>query len=266
MDNRPIGIFDSGLGGLTVVKELERIMPNENIVYFGDTGRVPYGSKSNETILKYTEQIFDFLLEKDVKAIVAACGTASSVLMINNRKPDTVFTGVVVPSCHEALAQSQNKRIGVIGTSATVKSDSYASFINWLNPEAKVFSCACPLFVPLVENGMFSADNEITKKVVELYLKYFDDKDIDTIILGCTHYPLLKDAIKAYLGDNVKIIDTGEQAALMIQAMLEDEELLGDGNGKCEFYVSDSVDSFCDNAKLFLGREISGETHKKVLG
>jgi glutamate racemase len=266
MDNRPIGIFDSGLGGLTVVKELERIMPNENIVYFGDTGRVPYGSKSNETILKYTEQIFEFLKEKDVKAIVAACGTASSVLMKNNITPGTVFTGVVVPSCLAALEQSKNKRIGVIGTSATVKSDSYASFISKIDAEAKVFSYACPLFVPLVENGMFSEDNEITKKVVELYLNYFDDKDIDTIILGCTHYPLLKDAISAYLGGGVKIIDSGEQTAQLIKAMLEDEDLLGDGNGKCEFYVSDSVENFCDNAKLFLGREISGVTHKKVLG
>ncbi len=266
MDKRPIGIFDSGLGGLTVVKELRRIMPNENIVYFGDTGRVPYGSKSSETILKYTEQIFAFLSEKNVKAVVAACGTASSVLMKNNKTPDCVFTGVVVPSCLEALEQSKNKRIGVIGTSATVKSDSYASFISKVDADAKVFSHACPLFVPLVENGMFSEDNEITKMVVKLYLEYFEDKDIDTIILGCTHYPLLKDAIRAYLGDGVKIIDSGEQTARMIKGMLEDEDLTGDGNGTCEFYVSDSVENFCDNAKLFLGREISEETHKKVLG
>ena len=266
MDKRPIGVFDSGLGGLTVVKELQKVLPGESIIYFGDTGRVPYGSKSEETIIQYTKEIFSFMEEKNVKAVVAACGTVSSVMIKHNINPKVLFTGVVVPSCLSALQKSKNKRIGLIGTKATVKSNSYASFISRIDANAEVFSVACPLFVPLVEAGMFREDNEIVKKTVEYYLSEFKDKNIDTIILGCTHYPLLKDVIRNYLGDDIEIIDSGIETADLIKKMLNKNDMLSEEiNGKYEFYVSDSVEDFIDNAGVFLEKEIKGQTLKKVL-
>lgn len=266
MDNRPIGIFDSGLGGLTVVKELQRELPGESVIYFGDTGRVPYGSKSDDTIAGYTEEIFDFLKTKNVKAVVAACGTASSVIIKKNIIPEGIFTGVVVPSCLAAIERTKNGRIGVIGTKATVKSDSYASFIKKINSSIEVFSLACPLFVPLVENGMFEGDNEITRLTVKHYLSFFEDKGIDTLILGCTHYPLLKGMISETVGSGVEIIDSGKETAAIIKKMLRKEDMLSsEEKGKYEFYVSDSVEDFSENAEIFLGREIRGETYKKVL-
>ncbi len=266
MDNRPIGVFDSGLGGLTVVKELQKILPGESIVYFGDTGRVPYGSKSEETIIQYTEEIFSFMKDKNVKAVVAACGTVSSVMIKHNINPNGLFTGVVVPSCLAALQKSSNKRIGLIGTKATVNSDSYKSFILKMDADAEVFSVACPLFVPLVEAGMFKKDNDIVKKTVEYYLESFKDKNIDSIILGCTHYPLLKDAIRNYLGNDIEIIDSGIETADLVKKMLVKNDMLSEETrGTYEFYVSDSVENFADNAEVFLGREIKGQTFKKVL-
>lgn len=266
MDNRPIGVFDSGLGGLTVVKELQRILPKESIVYFGDTGRVPYGSKSDDTISKYVKEIFEFLTEKNVKAVVSACGTASSVIMKQNILPkEEMFTGVVVPACLSAIGKTKNKRVGLIGTKTTVNSDIYAEFIKRMDPDVEVFSLACPLFVPLVENGMFDKGNEITILTVKKYLSYFKDKDIDTLILGCTHYPLLTEFIADEMGEKVTLIDSGKETADLIKKMLSKNDMLSeDSEGKYEYYVSDSIEDFSVNGERFLGREIKENLYKKV--
>lgn len=265
MDNRMIGVFDSGLGGLTVVKELQKILPNESIVYFGDTGRVPYGSKSDETISKYVGEIFDFLSEKDVKAVVSACGTASSVIMKENILPkQELFTGVVVPACLKALETTKNKRIGLIGTKATVNSGAYERFIKRMADDVEVFSCACPLFVPLVENGMFDDGNEITTLAVKKYLSYFKDKDIDTLILGCTHYPLITSFIEKEMGEEVALIDSGKETAYLIKTMLEKNDMFSEEKAEYEYYVSDSIEDFSENAERFLGRKIKENLFKKV--
>lgn len=266
MDNRAIGVFDSGLGGLTVVKELQKILPKESIIYFGDTGRVPYGSKSDATISKYVSEIFGFLSEKNVKAVVSACGTASSVIMKQNLLPkEELFTGVVVPACLAALEKTKNRRIGIIGTKATVNSGAYAEFINRMADDVEVFSLACPLFVPLVENGMFDEGNEITSLSVKQYLSYFKDKNIDTLILGCTHYPLLSSFISKEIGDGVTLIDSGKETANLIKKMLEKNDMLSEeAEASYEYYVSDSIEDFSENGERFLGRKIKENLYKKV--
>ena len=191
MDIRPIGVFDSGLGGLTAVRELEAILPDEKIVYFGDTGRVPYGTRGSSVICKYAADDCDFLERHDVKMIIAACGTVSSVAaeIIHSRRVPCV--DVVEPTAREAVAATRNNKIGIIGTSATVKSGSYAKVIEALLPEAEVFAEECPMLVPLVENGWIGEDDKIAALAVERYLEPLKAQGIDTLILGCTHFPLL---------------------------------------------------------------------------
>ena len=185
MDNRPIGIFDSGLGGLTAVKEILSILPQEDIVYFGDTGRVPYGTRSKETIMKYAKQDMAFLQSKNVKMIIAACGTVSSVAGHIGEALSLPFTGVLKPTALAACLATHKKRIGIIGTTATIKSGSYQKAILEINPDIQVFAQDCPLFVPLVENGFTSPDSDIVLSVIKHYLQPFMDADIDTLILGC---------------------------------------------------------------------------------
>ncbi|MEM1485009.1 glutamate racemase [Oscillospiraceae bacterium PP1C4] len=261
MDNRAIGIFDSGLGGLTTVKELHRLLPGEHLVYFGDTGRVPYGNRSRETIRKYTMQDIGFLRRHDVKLIIAACGTASSMITAEMIEEAGVpFSGVVLPAAQAACAASATGRIGVIGTTATVRSSAYGRAIRAINPNAHMFGNACPLFVPLVENGFIQPDNEITTKVAEIYLKPMIAGDIDTLILGCTHYPLIYDIINRVLGYKVTLIDPGKQVARWAESYLVSNGLLRESgdDGGCEFYVSDSPDGFSDTAGIFLGGDIKG--------
>lgn len=254
MDNRPIGVFDSGLGGLTAVKELEAILPEENIVYFGDTGRVPYGTRGREVIRRYASDDCAFLEKNDVKLIIAACGTVSSVAgdIIHSRSVPCV--DVVEPTAREAVAATKNNKIGIIGTSATVKSGSYAKVIEALLPEAEVFAQECPMLVPLVENGWIGEDDEIAALCVARYIAPLKEQGIDTLILGCTHFPLLVPHISAYLGDGVSLVSAGAAAAKAAAAYLEKNESLGCGGGT-QFFVSDKGQNFKAVAKNFLGRE-----------
>lgn len=255
MDNRPIGVFDSGLGGLTAVRELEAILPDEKIVYFGDTGRVPYGTRGRDVIRRYTEDDCAFLERYDVKMIIAACGTVSSVAgdIIHSRSVPAV--DVVEPTARAAVAATKNGKIGIIGTAATVKSGSYAKVIEALLPEAEVFGQECPMLVPLVENGWIGEDDKIAALAVERYLEPLKKEGIDTLILGCTHFPLLVPHIAAYLGENVSLISAGAAAAKAAAAILEKSEKLSCGEGGTQFFVSDKGQNFKAVAKTFLGRE-----------
>ncbi len=265
MDNRPIGVFDSGLGGLTVVKELKQLLPHEDIIYFGDTGRVPYGTRSKETVINYACQDINFLLEHDVKMIIAACGTVSAILpqsMISTLP--LPFTGVLLPAVQAACVSSLSGKIGVIGTSATIKSGAYGKAIRAIRAEAVITGSPCPLFVPLVENGYIQNDNLVTRMVAQDYLKAFDDTEIDTLILGCTHFPIINGIISALLGEEVTLINPGEEAARYTAALLTKEHMLSEEKaGSCRYYVSDSVEGFTENGSLFLGENI-GEWIERI--
>lgn len=265
MDNRPIGVFDSGLGGLTAVKQLTDVMPSEDIIYFGDTGRVPYGSKSRETIIRYTRDDINFLLAHNIKIIIAACGTASSVALPHMEDFGVKVIGVLEPACRAALKRSKNGKIGVIGTVGTIKSDKYAQIINELNPEAQVFSAACPMFVPLVENGY--ANSEVARMIAADYLTSLKNEGVDTLILGCTHYPLLEGVIGDIMGNEVQLISSGREAACYAKNLLTKDDLLTDRKteGRCEFFVSDSTESFAELGGVFLGREIDLCVHQTRL-
>ena len=214
MDNRAIGVFDSGRGGLTTVKELRRLLPQENLIYFGDTGRVPYGTRSRETIRQYAMQDIAFLKRHDVKLIIIACGTVSSQLTPEmSEKIGVPHSGVVLPAAQAACAATATGRVGVIGTTATVRSGAYGRAIRSINPGVHVFGNACPLFVPLVENGFIQPDNEVTAKVAELYLQPIQQAEVDTLILGCTHYPILYETINRVLGYRVTLVDAGKEVA-----------------------------------------------------
>ena len=187
MDNRAIGVFDSGLGGLTAVRQLHRVMPNEDIIYFGDTGRVPYGSRGRQTIINYTRQDTAFLTKHDIKAIVVACGTVSSVALDVVKGENTLpMVGVVKPSCYTAMKLTKSNRVGIIGTNGTIHSGSYEAMLHTLDPSVHTIARACPLFVPLVENGRFSPDDPVVQLVVEEYLAEIRDFGVDTLIMGCT--------------------------------------------------------------------------------
>ena len=265
MDNRPIGVFDTGLGGLTAVKELMSIIPNEDIVYFGDTARVPYGTRSREIIIKYAEQDLKFLLEHNVKAILVACGTISSVALDSLKKISPVFiSGVVTPTVNIAVKSTKNKKIGVLGTGATISSGAYERYIKNIEPQMTVISKACPLFVPLVENGYIERDNKVSRLVVEDYLENIKNVGVDTVILGCTHYPILKNIIRDYLGKDVTLIDSGRESALILSEYIKNNNLHKNSNnqGSYEFYVSDAVENFARLAEMFLERNLQNEIKK----
>ena len=245
MDTRPIGVFDSGVGGLTVVKQIMKVMPHENIVYFGDTARVPYGTKSKEAVTKYSKQNVRFLLSKDVKAIIVACNTASSNSMDAMREAfDVPIFGVVIPGVEEALRATKNKKIGVIGTAGTVRSGAYERMICERDSEMQVYSKACPLFVPLAEEGW--TDNEISHQAAKKYLQELIDLGIDSLVLGCTHYPLLKRCIGTTVGDSIKLVDPAKATAKRVMRFLGEKGLLNESQepGNKQFYLSDSTDMF----------------------
>lgn len=263
MDNRSIGVFDSGLGGLTAVKEIMKLLPDENIVYFGDTSRVPYGTRSKETILKYTYSDINFLLSQDVKMIVIACGTASSAALPEiNEEFDVPIFGVVDAGAYEAARVTRNNKIGIIGTPATIKSGAYEKYLEKFNPQAEVYTRACPLFVPLVENGHFNT--EVSRLVVKEYLEEIKAAGVDTLILGCTHYPLLMDAISEYMGEGVTLISPGEEVAKYLKKKItEDNRHSGNSDEeKYRYFVSDSVESFEELGSIFLETEINGKVSK----
>ncbi len=252
----PIGVFDSGIGGLTVVRRLLDILPHENIVYFGDTARVPYGNKSAEVVREYAVQDARFLLSKGVKIIVIACNTASAVAMDVVRARATVPTiGVIEPTAAEALRISRSKEIGVIGTLSTINSSAYASALTSVDAGTKVVTQACPLFVPLAEEGLF--DHPATDLIAKEYLSGFVGK-VDVMILGCTHYPLLRRAISSALNGEVGLVDAGEATAKSVQSLLSKNGMLNRQKGRplLEFYVSDFPQKFNEIAERFLGMKL----------
>lgn len=210
-DNRPIGVFDSGIGGITVLRELVKAFPNENYIYLGDTARLPYGSKSPETVRKYLLQNMKYLVSRDVKAIVVACNTASTQVTEDHFEGRPVYN-VITPGADLAVKKTENKRIAVLGTRATIRSGSYTKKIKALMPEAQVFSQACPLFVPLAEEAWY--DDPVTNIIAFRYLQNLKKAEVDTVVLGCTHYPLLKTSIRKVFGNYVHLIDSGEAIAL----------------------------------------------------
>ncbi|WP_369299079.1 glutamate racemase [uncultured Neglectibacter sp.] len=264
MDNRPIGVFDSGLGGLTAVKELEKALPKESIVYFGDTGRVPYGTRSRETVRAYARQDMDFLMSQNVKAVLAACGTVSSTAADIGAALPIPYFDVVAPTAKAAAAATRNGKIGVIGTSATIHSDSYRKALLALNYELEVYPQACPLFVPLVENAFISPQEEVTRLVAERYLAPIREQGVDTLILGCTHYPIISAIIGSVMGRGVTLIDSGREAALALAAALERQGLLCGGSAPrtASYFVTDAPESFTAVAELFLGHSVEGRTER----
>jgi glutamate racemase len=251
-----IGIFDSGVGGLTVFKEIEKVLPGENLIYFGDTAHVPYGSKSKATVLKFSTDNILFLLQKKVKMVVVACNTASALALDHLKDIFSIpILGVIEAGANKALQISKNKKIGIIGTTATIKSKSYEREIYKKAKKAKVYTQSCPLFVPMVENSMLSGD--IVDQVVALYLKEFKNKGIDTLVLGCTHYPLLKHAIARYL-TGVNIVDSAQEVAFYTRVVLMERGLLHTPaeKPKKEFFVTDEAAGFTHLAELFLKRKI----------
>jgi len=253
---KPIGVFDSGVGGLTVVKELIRQLPAEDIVYFGDTARVPYGIRSRETVTRFSIEDTLFLLRHDIKLICVACNTVSSVaLPIIKNHFKVPIVGVISCGAREAVYATQNKRIGVIGTRGTVKSRAYETEITQLDPLVMVTAAACPLFVPFAEEGWL--EGKVVEEVARTYLAPLKKARVDTVILGCTHYPLLKPVIKKVLGDGVTLIDSAKQVAIEVKKILFSEGLLcGNTKARHRFYVSDNPEWFSSMATRFLGAPV----------
>jgi glutamate racemase len=254
----PIGIFDSGVGGLTVVKQLKKLLPNEALIYFGDTARIPYGTKSPRLIQQYALEDALFLLQFDIKLLVIACNTASAlaldVLLENLKIP---VLGVVTPGAEAAVKETLEGKIGVLGTSATINSDMYAKEITKRNPNARISSQPCPLLVPLIEEGWIN--DEITALTLKKYLKQPLEDKVDTIIMGCTHYPLLETAIQKVTGGGVRLIDSGKETARKVKELLKKSGLLNiESKAKeSQFYVSDIPDKFEEIGSLFLGEKLS---------
>lgn len=266
MDNRAIGVFDSGLGGLTAVRELRRILPNEDIVYFGDTGRIPYGTRGRETIIKYAKQDIAFLKDQNVKYILAACGTVSSTLPLQDAQSFGVpYYGVVAAAAKAAVAATKTGRIGILGTPATILSGSYASAVQELLPRAQITATSCPLFVPLVENGYFNKHNPVALLVAQDYLSCAKNANVDTLILGCTHFPLLSNIISEVMGENVTLIDPARETVVHLKEELTAKNILNQSKkqGEVSYYVSDSPDGFYQLAKDFLG-EFAGGICKQI--
>ncbi len=253
----PIGIFDSGIGGLTVLKEIFSKLPHEHTIYLGDTARVPYGIRSPETVTRYSFENTRFLSARQIKILIIACNTASSVSLdaVREHFPVSVV-GVIEPGAKAAAAATQNKKVGVIGTEATVKSNSYTRAIHAIDESIAVFSVPCPLFVPIVEEGW--TDDRITEMVAERYLSAIREKGIDTLVLGCTHYPLLKPVLTKVMGSSVRLIDSAIETARQIRDTLTSLSLLNGSSGPArhEFFVTDSPDKFLSVGERFLGRKI----------
>lgn len=257
MDNRPIGVFDSGLGGLTAVSRLREIMPNETTVYLGDTLRVPYGDKTTEEIRKCTLDDIDFLLKKDVKAILIACGTATSSLTKEDFESVSVpIEGVVHPASAMAVKLTKNKKIGVLGTAATIRIGGYVRYISELMPEAEVLTMGCSKFVPLIEGGRISPEDSDVRAAVEEYIAPLKEAGVDTLILGCTHYSLLTAAIKEFFPE-AQLVNAGTEGGEQIARVLRERNMLSQKASEGEFYVSGDVDSFVKNGGIFLGSPIT---------
>lgn len=264
MNNNPIGIFDSGIGGLTVAKEIVRILPNESIIYLGDTARVPYGTRSKEVVTEFAKELTEFLLKRKVKVIVVACNTISAVALseIENMSPIPVV-GVVKPAVKKAMKSTRNNRIGVIGTQGTIQSKAYENQIKAIDPDIEIISVGCPLFVPLAEEGL---NGEATRLIAEDYLDKIIKSGVDTLVLGCTHYPLLLETIAKTVGDNVVLIDSAEPTAQELKNILEKNNILSDGTKVThEFFVTDAPVRVYEVAGRFFGSELKDKIKKVTL-
>lgn len=258
-----IGVFDSGLGGLTAVKELKKVLPNEDIIYFGDTGRVPYGTHSAETVTKYADEDLNFLLKFDIKAALVACGTVSSIALGYLKEKYTLpIYGVIQPAAASAARLSKNKRIAVFGTPATIKNGAYEKELKKIDSQIEVYPIACPMFVPLVEYNYVDRENKVTKLIAREYISKLESARPDVIILGCTHYPIIKDIIYdaacEILGD-IKIVDSGASAASALKNDLFAAGILNnkENKGVCKYFVSDETYDFEKVAGLFLGEKVT---------
>ena len=265
--NAPVGVFDSGVGGLTVAREIMRNLPSEKIVYFGDTARVPYGSKSKDTVIRYSSQIVHFLREQNVKAIVIACNTASAfALEAVQDKLDIPVLGVIEAGARVAAEETKNKRVGVIGTVGTVGSGIHESYLKRLDPKITVIGKACPLFVPLVEEGWLH--DPVTVEVASRYLQELKDEQVDTLILGCTHYPLIRSTIQEVMGEKVRLVNPAYETALELKSLLTKMDILSTGEQQAEFpyrfYVSDLADEFKEFANSILPYDVT-MTRKSTL-
>jgi glutamate racemase len=263
---RPIGVFDSGIGGLTVVSALRELLPNETIFYLGDTARVPYGGKSAATVERYSLEITGMLLAENCKTIVVACNTASALALPRLESTTPVpITGVIQPGAQAAVAATRNGHIGVIGTRATIKSGAYERAIRALDPAVRVSAHACPLFVPLIEEGWL--EGEITDRVIKQYLTSLVSAGVDTVVLGCTHYPLLREAIARFLGDAVTLVDSAQNCAATVRQLLEEKNLRAgaDASGQLSVALTDSPDTFLEVAKQALQIEIGTVQLRQVI-
>ena len=253
----PIGVFDSGIGGLTVLSEIKRLLPNENFVYLGDTARVPYGTKSSKTVITYSQINSRFLLSKGIKLLVVACNTASAVALPGLRWDlEIPIIGVIEPGARKAVSSTKTGIVGVIGTPSTIRSDAYTRAVENISPDIEVVSKACPLFVPLAEEGW--TDGEIAELAAKSYLGPLKESGIDVLILGCTHYPLLKRTIQKVIGDGVKLIDSAEETAIEIKRILSEKKTQNSNSSQTQqdFYLTDISESFINMAGRFLGGEI----------
>lgn len=263
-----VGVFDSGLGGLTALKELRALLPHEHFIYFGDTGRVPYGTRSQETILRYADDDMRFLLSFDIKAAVVACGTVSAVALpkLKENFPAVPIIGAVEPACRTALRVSRTKRIGVFATPATIGKKTFEITLSRLCRESVVFPIACPMFVPLIEGGYVAPDCKVTRLIAAEYLEKLRGTEIDTLILGCTHYPIIRDLIASVaaeaLGKAPHIVDAGFEAALAAKELLHVGGIVNDSTekGTVRYFVSDETQNFTDIASLFLGEKAENVT------
>ncbi|MBR5528596.1 MAG: glutamate racemase [Clostridia bacterium] len=269
--SRAIGVFDSGLGGLTAIKQLKRILPSEHFIYFGDTGRVPYGTRSFETVIQYADDDMRFLMSFDIKAAVVACGTVSAVALPSLEKKFSLpIIGAISPACHAASKISKNKKIAVFATPATISKNAYNAHLNSIDPEICIFPVACPMFVPLIECGYISKDSHATRIIAAEYLSKLCGTGADTLILGCTHYPIISELIssvsKEVLGYEINIIDSGLEAAYATKTLLEEKDLLNTETacGKVDFYVSDETQNFKNTASIFLGEQAENVTKVSI--
>ncbi len=258
MSERAIGVFDSGVGGLTVLKEILRFLPGEELLYLGDTARVPYGTKSPPTVLRYALEAASFLVQRQVKLLVVACNTASSVaLPALEERFSLPVIGVIEPGARRAVAATRNGRVGIIGTEGTVKSGAYTRAIHALDPKVQVFSIPCPLFVPLAEEGW--AEHAVARITAEEYLAPLRQLGIDTLVLGCTHYPLLKSTLRQVMGERVELVDSAEQTALLVSELLQTRAHLRRGQpGEPRFFVTDVPTRFEKVGGGFLGAPLQG--------
>jgi len=260
LKNMAIGIFDSGIGGLTVLKEVRKKLPKEDIIYLGDTARVPYGIRSPQTVIKYSVSNTDFLLKQNIKLLIIACNTASAVANKALREKYTIpIIDVVGPGAKGAVKITKNKRIGIIGTQGTIKSCAYQKEIKRIDPDIETFTQPCPLFVPLAEEGWCSKDDEVVVLIARRYLETLKSMDIDTLVLGCTHYPLLKEALQSVMGDKIKLVDSAEETAVEVDKLLNEHNFHCDGpeEGQSLFYLTDIAHRFAETGSRFLGEALA---------